>query len=303
MARTWGVRVSAPTGPQVVQSLETLGADGAPWQELWSATDRGLYAPVAACPPDWVDRASSAAMAVAVPKRERWLPNRLTHWLPTAAATVLLVLGIEAGAAKADQTAASVSSASQPEAADSGAKRPGMPTPAVGRTTGKAAGEAPPGDHPLVSAADQQAAVDALHGHWNDWAAHYNLAIGQIQEGNWNYAVAHATSAFLLHPASAANRDNLRFAIQQAGSMDPTLRRLLYGAWFQRYPALLSPAGWQRTALVASVALAGGPHRHGAGPVYSRAAQDAWDRRPRRIGLPACSCWLWPAAPSTPMAR
>jgi hypothetical protein len=233
-ARTWGVRVSAPTGPQVVQSVQSFGAKAQIWQELWSATERSLYAAETARPPDWVNRASSAALAVAVPRRERWLPNRLAHWLPSAAAAVLLVLAVGAGAARADQTGTSAAPA------DPAAKL------------------APPGDHPLVSAMDERAAVNALHRHWNDWAAHYNLAAGQVQEGNWNYAVAHATSAFLLHPASAANRDTLRFAIQQAGTMDPTLRRLLYGAWFQRYPALLSPAGWQRIALGAGVVLAGG---------------------------------------------
>jgi hypothetical protein len=103
---------------------------------------------------------------------------------------------------------------------------------------------------------DQKAAVAALRAHWNDWAAHYNIAAEQIQEQNWNYAVAHATVAFLLHPSSADNRDNLRSALQQAGSMDPTLRRLLYGAWFQRLPALLSPAGWQHLALGASLIVA-----------------------------------------------
>jgi hypothetical protein len=218
-ARTWGVRVSAPTGTEVTQSLQTLTKDRSlttTWQELWSVTERGLYGADAAAPQDWLERASSAAVKVEVPRRERWLPNRLAHWLPSMAATVLVVVGILAGAAWADQPA----------------------TP--------------------VAAADQRAAVNALHAHWNDWAAHYNIAVAQIQEGNWNYAVAHATSAFLLHPASATNRDNLRYAIQQAGTMDPTLRRLLYGAWFQQFPGWSSPAGWQRLALVASLVLAGG---------------------------------------------
>ena len=213
-ARTWGVWVSAPTGMQVTQSLETLTQNRSltsTWQQLWSATERGLYGADATPPPDWLERASSAAGNVHVPKRERWLPNRLAHWLPSVAATVLVV-----GSAQAARA----------------------PIP--------------------VSPADQRAAVNALHVHWNDWAAHYNLAVAQIQEGNWNYAVAHATCAFLLHPSSATNRDNLRLAIQQAGTMDPTLRRLLYGAWFQRFPGLLSPAGWQHLALVASLVVAGG---------------------------------------------
>ena len=101
-------------------------------------------------------------------------------------------------------------------------------------------------------------AAQAMQLHWNDWAAHYNIAAAQIAQGNWNYAVAHAATAFLLEPASRANRDNLRFAIQQSGSMDPTLRRLLYGAWFQQFPGLLSPAGWQHLSLFASLVVAAG---------------------------------------------
>jgi hypothetical protein len=68
--------------------------------------------------------------------------------------------------------------------------------------------------------------------------------------------VAHAATAFLLDPTFSANRDNLRYAIQQSGSMDPTLRRLLYGPWFQQFPGLLSPAGWQQLGLLASLLLA-----------------------------------------------
>jgi hypothetical protein len=224
-ARTWGVDVSAPTTAVVTRSIRTLTADDqavtATWQDLWLVTDRGLYAASAEPPSDWLDRAAAAAAAVKVPKRERWLPDRVAHWLPSVTATVLL-----ATSAVLCLMAGSVVSAG-------------------------------PAQHP-ASAEDQKAAVEALHSHWNDWAAHYNIAAKQIQEGNWNYAVAHATAAFLLFPSESANRDNLRFAVQQAGTMDPTVRRLLYGAWFQRLPGLLSPAQWQRLALIASVILAGG---------------------------------------------
>jgi hypothetical protein len=226
-AGTWGVRVSAPTGGQVTRSLHTLTRDGAltsTWRELWSVTERGLYAADPTPPADWLERAASAAAKVEVPKRARWLPNRLAHWLPSMAATASVAMGVAlcagtllvAGSARADQAA------------------------------------------PSSSQDGRKAAVAALHAHWNDWAAHYNVATDQIQEGNWNFAVAHAAAAFLLHPSSAANRDNLRFAIQQAGTMDPTLRRLLYGAWFQQFPTLLSPAGWQHLALAASLTLAAG---------------------------------------------
>jgi hypothetical protein len=216
-ARTWGVRAAAPTAGEVTQSLHALTGDAtltSTWRELWSVTERGLYAADATPPPDWLERTSSAAARIAVPKRERWLPNRLGHWLPSIAAVLVVI------ACSASGPASAAVEKSQQEA--------------------------------------QQAAVRALHAHWNDWAAHYNIAAVQIQEGNWNFAVAHATAAFLQHPSSAANRDNLRFALQQAGTMDPNLRRLLYGAWYQRFPTLLSPAGWQHLALAASLILAAG---------------------------------------------
>jgi hypothetical protein len=44
----------------------------------------------------------------------------------------------------------------------------------------------------------------------------------------------------------------------QAGTMDPVLRRLLFGAGYQRIPALLSPAGWQRVAFLSSLLIAAG---------------------------------------------
>jgi hypothetical protein len=222
-ARTWDIRVSAPTGAQLTQSLQTLTEDRASasaWRELWSVTERGLYGADASPPADWLDRATEAAAKVRVPKRERWLPDRVSHWLPSMPVTGLVLLCTAtcfvAGSARADQAA------------------------------------------PSLSADTQQSAVTALRAHWNDWAAHYNIAAAEIQAGNWNFAVAHAAAAFLLHPSSSDNRDNLRFAIQQAGTMDPTLRRLLYGAWFQQFPVLLSPAGWQRLALMSSLILAAG---------------------------------------------
>jgi hypothetical protein len=222
-AQTWNIRVSAPTSVHLTQSLQTLTDDhksASAWRELWSITERGLYGANAPPPADWLERASEAAAKVRVPKRERWLPDRMSHWLPSKPTTGWVLMCAAtcfiAGLARADQT------------------------------TPSAAWDA------------QKSAVTALRAHWNDWAAHYNIAASQIQAGNWNFAVAHATDAFLLHPSSAANRDNLRFAIQQAGTMDPTLRRLLYGAWFQQFPALASPAGWQRLALVSSIILAAG---------------------------------------------
>lgn len=104
----------------------------------------------------------------------------------------------------------------------------------------------------------QGPANEALRVDWNNWAAHYDIAAQQMVQGNMDYAVAHLTAAFLQHPVSGNVQDNLRWSLQQAGTMDPTLRRLLYGAWFQRYPALLSPANWQKVGLLASLLIGSG---------------------------------------------
>jgi len=238
-ARTWGIRVSTPTRGQVSGSLHTLtGEDETTrWLELWCSAERALYAAGGGPPTDWLARASAAAARVQLPKRERWLPDRLAHWLPRRASAFAVGLAIGCAAllathdiARADQTSATTS----PQAPAAGAQQ----------------------TQPSLSLQDQQAAAQAMRLHWNDWAAHYNIAAAQIAQGNWNYAVAHAATAFLLDPTFGANRDNLRFAIQQSGSMDPTLRRLLYGPWFQQFPGLLSPAGWQRASLFASLVLA-----------------------------------------------
>jgi hypothetical protein len=238
-ARTWGICVSTPTRGQVSGSLHTLtGEDETTrWLELWSSAERALYAAGGATPIDWLERASAAAARVKLPKRERWLPDRRVHWLPRRASAFAVGLAIGCAAllathniARADQTTATTS----PQA------------------PGAVAQQTEPGPSPR----DQQAAAQAMRLHWNDWAAHYNIAAAQIAQGNWNYAVAHAATAFLLDPTFSANRDNLRYAVQQSGSMDPILRRLLYGPWFQQFPGLLSPAGWQRVSLFASLVLA-----------------------------------------------
>ena len=204
-AKTWDVRVSAPTAQEISGASHALTGDAAltsKWRELCHATERGLFAANPTPPGDWLERASAAATEVQIPRRERWFPNRIGHWLPSVAAVALSVACLAAHADIHDK------------------------------------------------------AVQALRANWNDWAAHHNLAVSRIQEENWNAAVAHATASFLLHPSSTANRETLRLSLEQTGTADATLRRLLFGVGYQRIPALFSPAGWQRLTLVASLALA-----------------------------------------------
>jgi hypothetical protein len=222
-AKTWDVPVSAPTAAEVSQSLHAITGDTAltsKWRDLWFATERALFAASTTPPHDWLECASSAAAAVEMPRRARRFPNRLRDWLPSVTAMVLVC-----GACSVPGSAA--------------ADLPAQPVE--------------------MSAAlrnAQEPALKALGADWNDWAAHHNIAAYEAQEGDWNMAVAHATAAFLQHPSSTPIRNNLRMIIEQAGTGDPNLRRLLSGTWYERMPALLSSASWQHVALAAATLLA-----------------------------------------------
>jgi hypothetical protein len=96
----------------------------------------------------------------------------------------------------------------------------------------------------------------ALESNWNDWGAHYNLAALGAANGEWNTAVAHAAAAFLQNPSSVPARDVLRLSLEKSGASDPNLKRLLSDVWYERIPAYISAAGWQRVALVAAGVLA-----------------------------------------------
>jgi hypothetical protein len=235
-ARTWGVRVSSPT--EAALKLSTLDCDAATqarWRDLWKNAERRLYAADSTLAPGWVQETTAVAKQIRIPPRKHWLPNRVRHWLPAVAAAVyasVLLAAPRSGLLAAEGVGAS----------DEDTK------PALTLEAKSAAA--------LRDA--QGPANQALRADWNNWAAHYNIAAQQMVQGNVDYAVAHLTAAFLQHPLSSEVQDNLRWSLQQAGSMDPTLRRLLYGAWFQRYPALLSPARWQRLGLLSGLLIGGG---------------------------------------------
>lgn len=233
-ARVWNVRTSAPCVGEITQAAQTLTGDAnvtSRWRELWQVTEHGLYAPDARPAQDWVNRAAAAAASVGMPKRERFFPNRLGHWLPTLSVALLVIVGLAPPATDADVPWSAPPPSAQPAE---------QPTPVV------------------LSAEVQQTAQAALDTHWNDWAAHRNLAAFQTQEGELNLAIAHATAAFVQHPAGATTRETLLAAFGETPGVDPDLRRLLSGAWYERAPTLLSPSGWQRMALLAGLIVAAG---------------------------------------------
>jgi hypothetical protein len=256
-ARTWGVRVSTPTSGEVSRSLSAIGGDAATqarWRELWKNAERCLYAAGStdtALSPSWVQETSAAANQVRIPPRRHWVPRRLRHWLPAVAAGLCGCLLI-AGPGDGLRAEGSLSDAPGGKSAPGQKAEPEEKLGPASEEDVKPALLQDPRSAAALGAA-QGPATQALRTDWNNWAAHYNIAAQQMVQGNMDYAVAHLTAALLQHPASSAVQDNLRWSLQQAGTMDPTLRRLLYGAWFQRYPALLSPAGWQRLGLFAGL--------------------------------------------------
>jgi hypothetical protein len=110
------------------------------------------------------------------------------------------------------------------------------------------------GDPPAADRAQWQQAVAA---EGRDWAAHRNLARLQLDEGDWNAAVAHALASFLLR-GDADGRAVLDYALQQAGVGDPLLQGLFIERTRHGVPVLLTPSGWQRTAVLAATLLAAG---------------------------------------------
>jgi hypothetical protein len=226
-ARTWNLALSAPTPAQVSRALETHSADPAQqaqWHQLWRSTERGLFAAEGAPPADWLQSATTAANSVSIPKRERWFPNKLRHWLPMLTLLLAMLAGNPVRDAMAQATLAT--DVALPDAADLSPVR--------------------------------QDADKALQLNWNDWAAHYNIAAAYMQQQRWNASVAHGTIAFLQNPSSRVAQDNLRFAMTQTQRPDPTLHRLLSGYWYERMATWMAPAQWQRLALFASLVLAAG---------------------------------------------
>lgn len=218
-ARAWNLRLSAPTADDVSRAVSELTNDAAltaTWRELWCATECGLFAADARLPADWLQRASSAAGQIEVPKRQHRFPDRRDHWIPSMLALAMAAAILVPAPARADDAAVT--------------------------------------DYAEV----QQAALSALQTNWQDWAAHENLAIYNIQAENWNVAVAHGTISFLLDASTPQVRDNLRVALAQTAMADPTLKRLFFGAWYERLPTLFTAGGWQRLALAAGLLLVAG---------------------------------------------
>lgn len=241
-ARVWNIRTSAPCLSEVSQAAHAISGDiavSARWRQLWLTTEHGLYGPNVQPTRDWLQDATSVAATVDMPKRERFFPNRIGHWLPSIAGAVLVVVLF------GSQSLADVPWSAPP---------PPAATATADTTMESQADESPEELAPEVA----EEAKAALKSNWNDWAAHRNLAAYETQQGESSAAIAHATAAFVQHPTGSATRDTLLAALGETEVVDRNLQRLLSGAWYERAPTLLSPAGWQRLALLAALGAAAG---------------------------------------------
>lgn len=249
-ARVWDVRTSAPCVNEILQAAHSLSGDASViprWRDVWQRTEHGLYGPNLQPPSEWVQDVSNIAATVDMPKRERFFPNRLAHWLPSMACAVLLAAIFGSAPVQADVPW------SAPDIAAPEVRSEEIATEVADDTQG-----APEMPSEELAAEVEDVAEAALAANWNDWAAHRNLAVYQTQQGELFPAIAHATAAFVQHPTGSDTRDALITALGETEMVDRNLQRLLSGRWYERAPALLSPASWQRLALLAAFVAAAG---------------------------------------------
>ena len=85
-----------------------------------------------------------------------------------------------------------------------------------------------------------------------DWIARHNLALALAQQDQWPMAAAHATAAFVQHPAAESNRLNLALVYEKAGYTPAALAPFLTPGPHHHFARLASPAAWERILIAAT---------------------------------------------------
>ena len=85
-----------------------------------------------------------------------------------------------------------------------------------------------------------------------DWIARHNLALALAQQDQWSMAAAHATAAFVQHPAAESNRLNLALVYEKAGYTPAALAPFLTPGPHHHFARLASPAAWERILIAAT---------------------------------------------------
>jgi hypothetical protein len=217
--KAWREIQLATVGAVRRRGQRSLPADA--WVTLWLEAEGAMFASARPLPADWVSRAIEAARSARIYRELPPLPLRARFWTPSTAGIVLAM-------------ALLVFFAPQAHAVDAGTR---------------AYRE---GNFAAARAVWRIAVANAPH----DWAARNNLALACAQQDDWSEATAHWTAAFLLHPREPSIRANLRLALTHLDGVDPELRRIVEGAWFDRWITALSPAEWQRLFVIGGILVA-----------------------------------------------
>ncbi|HMD61132.1 MAG TPA: BatD family protein, partial [Opitutaceae bacterium] len=96
-----------------------------------------------------------------------------------------------------------------------------------------------------------------LEGNPLDWPARYNLSLALAQQDRWAESAAHASAAFVQNPSDPSTLRQMAIACEKAGFAPEPLDVLMQSGPVESLARLESPAGWQRTGVVASALAAG----------------------------------------------
>ncbi len=219
-ARALGLGRSVPSATDLARQAQAAGADPEAWNRLWTEAERTLFGPdLSPLAPDWTARALAAAAAVPRARfqlRSLFLRRNLFPWL------VLLLIGISAASLGPDL-----------RAADAAAQyRAGQFEPAEQEWRARVAAEP------------------------TDWIARHNLALALGQQDRWSEALGHATAAFVQNPADPSVRWHLALCSERAGVTPAGVGRFTDDSMVATAASRLSPAEWQRVAIMGAWTLA-----------------------------------------------
>jgi hypothetical protein len=89
-----------------------------------------------------------------------------------------------------------------------------------------------------------------------DWIARHNLALALGQQDRWSEALGHATAAFVQNPADPSVRWHLALCSERAGVTPAGVGGLIDDSLVATAARSLSPAEWQRVAIMGAWTLA-----------------------------------------------
>ena len=190
------------------------------WSTLWDESDRALYGPKTALPPDWIPRADAALAAVRLP---RFKPVRLflpQNLMPFAALVAVTFLGT-----------AVILRAAELDAMASYRK----------------------GDFPAA----EKGWKTVVEKRPTDWIARHNLSLALAQQERAGEAAAQAAAAFVQNPRDPSVRWHFALVAEKAGVAPATLASFVQPGPLHAIGRMASPARWQMLLIISAWAVAG----------------------------------------------